>query len=124
MKKALLVFLVLALVLVVGVAIAAADSDNAALVISLDEGCEWWTDTMEAAGSVHYAEAMNGKWKLTCIGEIVDGPLPEQTFIRRSTAENPLDEICYTPFGETYDWREVYTPSGESSLVCHGDLSP
>jgi hypothetical protein len=123
MKKALFVILLVALVLVVGVTIAAADSDNAAIIFDLAEGCAWWTDTLRAEGSVHYVEVNHGRWKLACIGEIVEGPLPELTVRRHSTAENPLG-TCFTPFDETYDWQEIYTPSGEASFVCWGDLSP
>lgn len=124
MKKVLLVLLLVAAVLVIGVAVAAADSDNAAIIFDLDEGCAWWTDTLLAEGSVHYVEANHGLWKLTCVGQIVEGPLPESTVRRHSTAENPLEEVCFTPFGETYNWQEIYTPSGEASFVCWGDLSP
>lgn len=124
MKKALLVLLLVAAVLVTGVAVAAADSDDAALIITLDEGCIWGTDILLAEGSVHYVEVKHGQWKLTCIGQIVDGPLPEQAVFNRSTEENPLEGFCQTPFGTTRNWQELYTPSGESTFVCHGDLSP
>ena len=123
MNKALLVLLLLVTVMILGVAVVAADSDNAALVVSLDEGCEWWTGSLEAEGSVHYVETNNGKWKLSCIGEIVAGSLPEATIHIKSTSDDPVG-TCFTPFGDTYDWRETYTPSGESSLVCQGDLTP
>lgn len=122
MKKVVLVFVLAAAVLVVGVTMAAADGDNAAIIITLDEGCEWYEGALVAGGSVHYVEVKNGKWKLTCIGNIVEGPLPEEAVVNHSTAGDPLG-TCYTPFGETHDFQEIYTPSGESSLVCHGDLS-
>jgi len=112
-----------AVVLVAGVSAAAADSDNAAIIITLDEGCVWYAGASVAGGSVHYVEVKNGKWNLTCIGNIVDGPLPEEAVVVQSTADDPLG-ACYTPFGETYDWHEVFSPSGQSSVVCHGDLSP
>lgn len=123
MEKALLVLLLVAVALVAGVAVAAADSDNAAIIITLDEGCEWYEGELVAGGSVHYVEVKNGKWNLACIGNVIEGPLPEEAIVNHSTADDPLGR-CYTPFGETYDWQEVYTPSGQSSLVCHGDLSP
>jgi hypothetical protein len=65
MKRTLLSLLVPLAVLIFGVNFAAADSDNAALVVRLDGGCEWSFGDLEAEGGLHYVEASNGNWILS-----------------------------------------------------------
>ena len=123
MKRTFLALLVLVTVLILGVTFAAADSDNAALVVSLDEGCNWFFGSLDAEGSVHYVETSNGKWTLSCHGDIVAGLPLDQAVVASSTADDPIGS-CFTPFGSTFDWQASFSPSGESSFTCHGDLIP
>ena len=74
-------------------------------------------------GSVHYVETQNGKWKLSCHGDIVKGLPIDKAVIAQSTVDNPIGE-CFTPFGSTFDWHVTYSPSGMSSFGCQGDLTP
>ncbi len=111
------------LVLLLAVSTAFADSDNAAIVIHLDEGCRWFAGPLEAAGSVHYVQTQNGQWNLTCVGEQVAGPSLKKAVVEKSTDANPLG-TCYTPFGSTEDFQAVFTPSGQWKVTCHGDLTP
>ena len=123
MKRALLVLYILAMALMFPVTFAAAKSEKAALVVNLDEGCEWFLDGLVAEGSVHYVETQHGKWTLSCHGDIVEGLPIDTAVIAHSTADNPLGE-CFTPFGSTSDWHATFSPSGTSSFGCQGDLTP
>jgi hypothetical protein len=60
MKRARLSLIVLSAVLIFGVTFAAAESDNAALIIKLDEGCEWQFGGLTAAGRLHYEKLKMG----------------------------------------------------------------
>jgi len=120
----------LVLSLLVSAAIAmAAGSENAAFVVKLDKGCTWWSgDTAEdsalvAKGSVRYVQVRNGGWTLSCIGDIVIGLPLGRAVILNSTADDP-EGTCSTPFGFTFDWQIIFSPSGTSSINCHGDLTP
>jgi hypothetical protein len=121
--------LVLGVLMVAPLAFAAAKSEHAALVVKLDEDCQWYTgDTAEdsdivAEGSVHYVETQNEKWKLSCHGDIVKGLPIDKAVILHSTAGDPQGE-CSTPFGSTFNWHITFSPSGTSSFSCHGDLTP
>lgn len=106
----------------VAVTPAHADSENAAFIISLDEGCFNDLDELSAEGSVHYVETSNGKWKLTCQGTFTGGPV-SRALVLRSTADNPI-EGCFTPFGVTFTWTQVFSPSGNWKISCQGDLTP
>jgi hypothetical protein len=123
MKRALLSSLVLAAVLLFGVTFAAAESDNAALIIRVAGGCTWDFGDLEAEGSVFYVEAKNGKWTLSCHGEIVEGLPIDRAVAVQSTADDPINK-CFTPFGATEDWQATFTPSGRSHTICKGDLTP
>lgn len=123
MKKVVFSILVLAAVLILSVTFAAADSDNAALVVKLDEGCEWFFDGLAAEGGLLYSEAQNGQWTLSCQGQIVSGLPLDQAVTIHSTEDDPAG-LCFTPFGDTFDWQATFSPSGESSFTCHGDLIP
>jgi hypothetical protein len=118
------VSLILAVVafVAVGVIPAVADSENAALIISLDEDCVFGDGDLSAEGSVHYVETQSGKWKLTCQGTFTGGTI-SSALVLRSTAEYPI-EGCFTPFGFTLDWTQKFSPSGNWSVSCHGDLTP
>ena len=127
MKSALLAFLVSTTILILGVTTAAADSNSAALIVTLDEGCSWYFESnssiVAAEGSVHYVQTQNGRWKLSCIGDIVDGLPLDKAIVINSTADNPI-AFCNTPFGSTNDVHMTFSPSGKSNFVCHGDLTP
>lgn len=101
---------------------AVADSENAALIISLDEGCLGGHGELSTEGSVHYVETQNGKWKLTCQGTFTGGSI-SSAVVLKSTAENPI-EGCFTPFGFTLTWTQKFSPSGNWSISCHGGLTP
>jgi hypothetical protein len=122
MRRLSVIILAVVAFVAVGVIPAVADSENAALIISLDEGCFGGVDELSTEGSVHYVEAENGKWKLTCQGTFTGGSIGS-ALILRSTAENPIDG-CFTPFGFTLDWTQKFSPSGNWSISCHGDLTP
>ena len=102
---------------------AVAESDNAAVVIKIDEDvCFGGVDGLSSEGTVHYVETSNGKWKLTCQGTYSGGSI-SSALVNRSTDENPLDG-CFTPFGVSFTWTEVYSPSGHWKISCQGDLTP
>lgn len=122
-RKIVFALFVAGIALLFGIAFAGAESDNAALVVRLDEDCAWFDGDLVAEGSVHYAEAQNGQWTLSCKGEIIDGLPISRAVTVKSTDDAPVGD-CFTPFGVTYNWHVTYTPSGKSSFVCHGDLTP
>jgi hypothetical protein len=70
-------------------------------------------------------ETQNGKWSLSCIGEaeIIEGPPLDRGLQFKSTADDPLG-FCFTPFGQTEKFHTTITPSGQSTFVCQGDLTP
>jgi hypothetical protein len=123
MKKRMISILVSLVFLVLGVSSVAADSDNAALVIKLDEGCSWSIWGLTAEGGARYIQTKNGRWTLSCKGDMVVG-LPLDSAVQiRSTATAPLG-FCVTPYGVTFDWHTTFSPSGESKFICRGDLAP
>lgn len=122
-RRVLLVVLMIVPFSVFGTLSAFADSDMAARVVRLDEGCRWNAGPLQAEGSVHVVETQNGTWKISCVGDIVEGPSLDRAVQFRSTPDAPLGE-CTTPFGSTTKWHMLYAPSGESSFVCSGDLTP
>jgi hypothetical protein len=124
MRKALVALPALVVLLLIVVSGATADSDKAALVIKLDPPiCHLGASGLDAYGSVHNVFTSNGKWKLTCQADTYTGPTITKALVVRSRPDAPLDE-CWTPLGITYDWQVVFTPSGRSTLMCKGDLSP
>jgi hypothetical protein len=123
MKRALLFCLMITTVWAVGAPLAGADSDNnAALVVKYGEGCRWYFGDLAAEGSVHQVVTQNGRWKLSCIGQIVDGLPLDHAVQVKSTFDDPRRE-CGTPFGDTLKWHATFAPSGKSSFVCQGDLA-
>lgn len=120
MKRALVLFLILAVVLLLGVTVAAADSENSALVIKLDQGCVWFYDGLLAKGSAVFVGTQNGNWKLTCTGKLFRGlTSPDRAVQTRSTSDDSLG-VCITPFGTTANWHVTFSPSGKSSMMCRG----
>jgi len=124
MRKRLLTLLVLAAVLLFSATLVSADSDNSALVVRLDGNeCEWFFGSLAAEGGLQYVETQNGKWTLSCHGDIVAGLPIDQAVTVMSTADDPAG-VCFTPFGSTYDWQMTFSPDGTSSFTCQGDLTP
>jgi hypothetical protein len=123
MKRILLLLQILAMVLILSVTFAAAKNENAALVIKIpnpvlpEDFCVWDYNIqgLVGEGSVHYVETQNGKWKLSCHGEVVEGLPIKKAVIAHSTADNPIGE-CFTPFGSTFDWHLTYSPSASTGL--------
>lgn len=123
MKRVFFYSLVFTIVFIFGVIPAAADSDNAARPVKYDTGCWWFYGSLEAEGGQHYLETKNGRWKLSCHGVIVEELSIHRAVHIKSTAYEPIGE-CSTPSGETFDWHATFTPSGQSSFICHGDRTP
>jgi hypothetical protein len=108
-KRPMLFLQILAMAVMFSGTFAAAKSENAALLVNLVAGCEWFLDGLVAEGSIHYVETQNGKWKPSCQGNIVEGLPIEKAVIAHSTADHPLGE-CVTPFGSTFDWHATFSP--------------
>jgi hypothetical protein len=96
---------------------------NGALIINLDEDCEWSFGGLVAKGGLHYVETPDGKWTLACQGDIVAGLPIDQAVRFKSTPDDPVG-VCFTPFDTTLDWQATYSPSGKSTFICQGELTP
>jgi len=122
-----IVVLVIAVLLVLAASIAHADSENAAIVIKIDDVCGWGApygdEGLFAQGDVYHVQTSNGTWKLSCKSDAFVGPSLDAAVIIRSTPDDPIG-LCWTPLGATYTWQMVFTPGRQSSLSCHGDVTP
>jgi hypothetical protein len=121
MKRVALVVLLLVGVLIFGVVSATADTENVSMVVQNDFKCRWQSGSLHASGRAKYVETSNGKWTLSCHGTISRGDMFGPARQLKSTDRAPRG-ICSTPFGTTNNWHMVFSPSGKSSFVCHGDL--
>jgi hypothetical protein len=118
-----LLLVVFATLLILGVISVTADSANAALVVKQNGGCNWWYGQLKGNGSVKYVETKNGKWTLSCQGSAGwEEPIHRAVQVKSTSAKSI--GTCFTEFGTTSDWHMTFTPSGKSSFVCHGDLTP
>jgi hypothetical protein len=91
-----------------------------AVVIKLDQVCRMQDMTGNLyIGDVHFVLNDGDLWVLSCHGKIVDGVPPRRAEVLKSSDEDPLWE-CLTPFGFTYNFQQVSTPSGKSKVTCWG----
>lgn len=102
---------------------AAADSPMSAVVVRIDGVCRASFDGLVAVGDVRDVLTSNGKWKLSCAGDIVEGTAPSTALVVRSTEDDPV-ATCNTPYAVTHTSVTVFTPSGKWSMACHGDITP
>ena len=116
--------LMLALGMLIAVAVpATASGENAAIVNRIDDPiCTVAGGGLSAQATIHGVHTSNGQWKLTCRGELAPGTAPDSAVVVRSTDADPID-ICWTPFGVTYNWQVVFSTSGKAMITCHGDES-
>jgi hypothetical protein len=126
MKKALVLLAVAAALMILTAVTVTADSANAAMVVKNDGGCSWYYGDLNASGRIQYVETKDGKWTLSCKGEATSGGSIMKALHVKSTSAAP-EGFCwvnFTEYGDTTDWELIFTPSGKSSFVCHGDLAP
>lgn len=114
--------LMIAIGMLITVAVpATASGENAAIVVKIDDPiCTVAGGGLSAQATLHGVFTSNGQWKLTCRGDLPPGTAPDSAVVVRSTDTHPID-ICFTPFGVTFNWQVVFSASGKAMITCHGD---
>ena len=115
MKRSLTGSALVALLLTVAYAPMGASATQRAIVVH-DSGCTMLDgDGNFIAGESHSVTNNGGNSIFKCQSKKVNNSTRSgATWDRENTGF-----MCNTPLGQTADWRETVTPSGNATLTCH-----